>query len=152
MGFDFPAWERIVEDFRGLMVRNAGIARIKLSADKWTLNEMIGHLIDSASNNHQRIVRLQLSPALDFPGYEAEPWQEASRTAEYDTAALIEFWYSYNRFLLHLMRNVPEDHLERKWNRNGEAIPLSRIIVDYFSHLELHRRMFEDRVGEIVRS
>lgn len=152
MKFDFPAYQKIVSDFRDLMVRNAGIARIKLAADKWTLNEMIGHLIDSASNNHQRIVRLQLSPSLEFPGYDAEPWQEASRTAEYETAPLIDLWYNYNLFLIHLMRNVREDCLDRTWNRGGEALSLGAIIADYFSHLELHRRMFEERVGEIVGS
>ena len=49
-----------IESFEILMTRNADLADIRLAPDKWTLKEMIAHLIDSASNNHQRFVRLQL--------------------------------------------------------------------------------------------
>ena len=38
-------------------------------AGKWTPKQIIGHLIDSASNNHQRFVRAQEGAALTFPPY-----------------------------------------------------------------------------------
>ena len=50
------------------------ITTVKLNESKWTLKEIIGHLIDSASNNHQRITRLQLVEELHFPSYENEKW------------------------------------------------------------------------------
>lgn len=34
-----------------------------------TIKQIMGHLIDSASNNHQRIVRLQYNEYLIFPDY-----------------------------------------------------------------------------------
>ena len=36
---------------------------------EWSIKEIFGHLIDSASNNHQRFVRLQITDNLSFPDY-----------------------------------------------------------------------------------
>jgi len=51
--------------------QQSAIAR---SEDKWSPKEIIGHLIDSASNNHQRFVRAQFTDELIFAGYEQEGW------------------------------------------------------------------------------
>ncbi len=37
------------------------------SPERWTRKEVVGHLIDSASNNHQRFVRGQLAAGQEFP-------------------------------------------------------------------------------------
>src|SRR5262249_26785361 len=42
--------------------------------DRWTKKEVLGHLIESASNNHQRFVRGQIAAGQTFPGYEQERW------------------------------------------------------------------------------
>jgi hypothetical protein len=47
-------------------------SRRPLSKGKWSAREVIGHLIDSAANNHQRFVRAQFRDDLVFPGYEQE--------------------------------------------------------------------------------
>lgn len=66
-------YKEVVENFHVFLSSiNSDISNIKISEDKWSLREIIGHLIDSASNNHQRFVRLQYSDLLDFPAYEAE--------------------------------------------------------------------------------
>src|SRR5215468_10949110 len=70
--------------------------------ERWTRKEVLGHLIDSASNNHQRLVRGQLTSGQDFPGYEQEPWV---RIQGYQAARwndLIALWREYNTHLLHV--------------------------------------------------
>jgi len=62
------------------------ITKIKLAEDKWSLREIMGHLIDSASNNHQRFVRLQFGDMLDFPAYDGEEW---IRTQEYNSSCIL---------------------------------------------------------------
>ena len=37
-----------------------------------TIRQILGHLVDSASNNHQRIVRLQYNQELEFPDYQQD--------------------------------------------------------------------------------
>ena len=67
---DTAPFTKLVESFHSfLRTIHEDKASVKLSADKWSLKEMVGHLIDSASNNHQRFVRLQLTDQLTFPDY-----------------------------------------------------------------------------------
>ena len=54
----------------------SGIAK---TSDKWSAKQIIGHLVDSAANNHQRFVRAQFSDDLVFPGYDQEEWVRVQR-------------------------------------------------------------------------
>ena len=68
------------------------------SATKWAKKEILGHLMDSASNNQQRFVRAALQGSLTFPGYDQEPLVELQNFREVDWSFLVDLWASYNRF------------------------------------------------------
>ena len=40
----------------------------------WSIKEILGHLVDSASNNHQRFVRTQCEAGYSGPKYEQDQW------------------------------------------------------------------------------
>ena len=69
---------------------------LKPSDGSWTLKEIIGHLIDSAANNHQRIVRLQEGNLERFPSYNNEKW---IKIQDYVNANWVEFVFSFFFFL-----------------------------------------------------
>jgi len=71
--------------------------------------EIIGHLIDSASNNHQRFVRAQFSDDLVFAGYEQEGWVRVQNYQTEDWTDLVQLWRLYNQHILNVMSNVPEE-------------------------------------------
>jgi hypothetical protein len=107
--------------------------------DRWAPKEILGHLIDSAGNNHQRFVRGQLSAGVDSPGYEQESWVAAQSYLTEPWPDLMNLWLFFNRHLLHLMRNVREDALDTPIAIAGEApVPLSFVMIDYVRHLEHH--------------
>jgi hypothetical protein len=62
------------------------------SPDKWSVKEVFGHLIDSAGNNLQRIVRLSLQPALDLPGYDGEAWVAMQHYADRPWSEVVTLW------------------------------------------------------------
>src|SRR5437879_9915899 len=66
---------------------------------KWSKKEIFGHLLDSASNNHQRFVRATTQGSLTFPGYAQDSLVELQQFRSYDWPQLITFWQSYNCFL-----------------------------------------------------
>jgi len=119
---------------------------------KWSPKQIIGHLIDSASNNHQRFVRAQFSDDLVFPGYEQEEWVRAQRYDQESWEHLVQFWKLYNMHLLHLMSVVPKAVLTRlrgkhnlpqtAWQTIGEDSPvtLEYFMRDYVEHLKNHLR------------
>lgn len=106
---------------------------------RWSKKEILGHLIDSAANNHQRFVRAQLVPRLEFPGYEQEAWVAAQSYATESWPDLVNLWLLLNRHLLHIMKAVPEAALARPCAiGGGDALPFSAVIDGYVTHLEHH--------------
>ncbi len=108
---------------------------------RWAKKEVVGHLIDSASNNHQRFVRGQLEAGQTFPRYEQEGWV---RVQQYRTAPwteLIDLWRLYNSHLLRVAEAMPEE-ARRSACRvgDGDEITLEWLFVDYVDHLEHHLR------------
>jgi len=72
-------------------------------AGKWSKKEILGHLIDSAANNHQRFIRAQAEPQSSFPGYAQEFWGSTQQYQLESWEAMIELWKSYNIHLLHVV-------------------------------------------------
>lgn len=149
---DAKEFKEIIDSFYQYLLRiHDEITDIHLAEDKWSLREIIGHLIDSASNNHQRFVRLQLGDLLDFPGYNAEEW---IRTQNYNSMSwdvLITLWYNYNCLLLNIIENADETAYGNVWVKNEDTIPLEQLIHEYYKHLELHIEHFHSRQDEILR-
>ncbi|UTF51669.1 DinB family protein [Desulfomicrobium sp. ZS1] len=151
MNLDCVDCKARIDSFEALMTEHGNLADIRLAPDKWTLKEMIAHLIDSASNNHQRFIRMQLEPVLIFPKYDAEEWKNTTKITSFDYATLVTLWKTYNTLLMHLIENVNPAALNHVWRREDKDISLEALIHDYFAHMELHRTMFEERVEEIKR-
>ena len=106
---------------------------------QWSRKEILGHLIDSAANNHQRFVRGQLDRDLALPGYAQEKWVETERFEDREWSDLTQFWLAYNRHLLHLMTHVPRERLDATIRIGGdEPVSLEFVMVDYVRHLKHH--------------
>jgi hypothetical protein len=122
--------------FRALSEREAAA---RPSPAKWCRKEILGHLIDSASNNHQRFVRAQLEDDLSFPGYEQDAWVRTQDHAAADWKQLIDFWLAYNEHLARLITRIPEPRLATPCRIGGrEPVSLGAIVEDYLRHLEHH--------------
>lgn len=110
----------------------------KPNLDKWSKIEILGHLIDSAANNHQRFVRLQFEqePVIY---YEQNEWVKYNYYVQQVPAELIALWKHYNTFLASLIAKIPEDKMHAVCLlRNGESVQLSFLISDYIRHMEYH--------------
>lgn len=106
---------------------------------KWAKKEILGHLLDSASNNHQRFVRAALQGSLTFPGYDQNALVDLQNYAEVDWNFLVDFWAAYNRFLAHVIGQLPEDAATVTCDiGNNPPATLGWIAEDYVAHLKHH--------------
>ena len=105
----------------------------------WSRKELLGHLIDSASNNHQRFVRAALADALEFPGYDTPGSVRIQAVDRVAWPMLVDLWASYNRYLAHVIRHLPGSKLEVAC-RIGSNAPVSlRCLAEgYVEHLAHH--------------
>jgi hypothetical protein len=105
--------------------------------EKWSKKEILGHLIDSANNNHQRFVRAQFEnePRIS---YQQDDWVKHNRYQEMDRELLVNLWSNYNLFIAALAARLPEESLKKTCNSNGTAHSLEWLVIDYLKHLEHH--------------
>lgn len=105
----------------------------------WSRLELLGHLFDSAVNNHQRIVRALIEDEMRFPAYAQN---EMVRVQSYHTAepgALLELWAALNHHIAHVLRQTPAAKLSTPCIVGEDApIPLERLAHSYVEHLEHH--------------
>ena len=107
----------------------------------WSRRQVLGHLIDSASNNHQRFVRAALQPSLDFPGYDQDGNVRLQAPQEADWSLLVSLWAAYNRYLAHVIARLPAAKLETPCRIGaGEPVTLGFLATDYLAHLLHHLR------------
>jgi DinB superfamily len=105
----------------------------------WSRRQVLGHLIDSASNNHQRFVRAALQPSLEFPRYDQDGCVRVQAPQEADWRLLISLWANYNRYLAHIIAQLPASKMETVCRiGDGNPLPLQFVISDYITHLVHH--------------
>jgi hypothetical protein len=108
--------------------------------------QVVGHMIDSASNNHQRIVRLQYTKQLVFPDYRQDNdlWIAIQDYQHADWQNIIQLWKFYNLHIIHIIQAMDLNKLENYWNDfEGTKVTLEQMIEGYLWHLELHLKEIE---------
>jgi hypothetical protein len=140
-----------------LLTRSEDQSKTPRAPGTWSPKQIIGHLIDSASNNHQRFIRAQFKDDLIFDGYNQDDWVRVQHYQSEDWTLLIALWKSFNLHILHAVEQIPDAVLkEERVNHNlGERafkpVPhdqpatLEYFIIDYFDHMKHHlRQIFAD--------
>lgn len=107
----------------------------------WTRTELLGHLIDSAVNNHQRFVRALIQDELAFPSYAQQEMVEAQSYRTAAPSSLLELWAALNLHIAHVLRHTPPSKLATPCRiGTNEPMPLEQLALDYVAHLEHHLR------------
>src|ERR1043165_1956189 len=160
------SYEQFIRNFRDTIVSETARlkdipeeeSRRRSSPDEWAPIEILGHLIDSAANNHQRFVRAQFRDDLVFPGYEQDQWVSSQKYHEATWSDLIQLWSAYNLHLVHVASLIPEGVLTKSASpppldeiafnlveKNGPAT-LEYLIRDYLVHLRHHLAQIFDEL------
>jgi hypothetical protein len=117
----------------------SGQREAKPAPSQWSPGQELGHLLDSAANNHQRIVRAQLEDKPAMPGYDGNRWVELHRYQQRDWTELIGLWKALNHQLLAAAKAVPDS----AWSRtctiaDSEPLTLKFVFEDYLEHMMHH--------------
>lgn len=152
------SYQQFLREFRDTIVSATARLRdipeaqsgAKSSPDDWSAKETIGHLIDSAANNHQRFVRAQFTDDLVFPGYVQDQWVSSQNYRNESWNDVIQLWSSYNLHLVHVASAIPEDVLTKPRSPHtldqiafnlvdkNDPATLEYLIRDYLDHLRHH--------------
>jgi hypothetical protein len=147
-----------IADFRSI-VENAFVRMQNISDEaaakspapgKWSPKQVIGHLLDSASNNHQRFVRANFKDDLVFEGYDQEQWVDFHDYQNTLWSDLLELWRAYNLHIARVMERTPDGVRTALRSRHNlyktalvpiletEPATLEYFMLDYIKHLKQH--------------
>lgn len=117
--------------------------------EKWSAKEILGHLIDSAANNHQRFVRARHSNELSIVAYNQNAWVRCQNYPAADWSTLVDLWVAYNKHLAHIIANIEEGEWETPI-RIGDADPITLefLVHDYLRHLKHHLGRLYQVIGD----
>ena len=131
------------------------ITSLRIDKDQWTLKEIIGHLIDSASNNHQRFIRFQLSEELEFPDYKNSEWLRIQNHQSMKFIDLLSLFYYYNKLIINIILNIDERYLNNRWNidwdEKSSFITFEELLIHYVNHMKAHLSHFRERLSELEK-
>jgi len=141
-----------------LLAVPAEVSARRPAPGKWSAKEILGHLIDSASNNHQRFVRAPSQNDLVFPGYDQDDWVRSQDYQHAPWDGVVTLWRSYNEHLARVMAAIPSsvrlrEHARHNlddlaWRRFPAGRPgtLDYLMSDYVAHMHHHL----DQIGTLV--
>ena len=118
----------------------------KPAPHEWSKKEILGHLIDSAANNHQRFIRAVNKVAAQFLTYDQDEWVRIQRYNEAPWSSLVALWSAYNNHLSHVIECIPADAESSLCNIGKEnPVPLDLVIKDYLRHMRHHLKDILDQ-------
>lgn len=128
--------EREVVALRELTDEQAEVPR---GPGKWSPKEELGHLIDSASNNHLRFVGGAIGSEFRGAGYPQEQWVRLHNYVHLPYARIVNLWFEYNWLLANLIENIPDEKLSTEcFLGSDQSVTLGFVIEDYVRHMQHH--------------
>jgi hypothetical protein len=126
---ELPALRAIGEDQAGKHPREGA----------WSQKQELGHLIDSATNNHVRFVRASIEPEFRGLPYNQDGWVASHGYADLPWTMILDFWERYNQLLVELVARIPEDRLATRCIvGESQPVTLGFLIEDYIAHMQHH--------------
>ena len=114
-----------------------------------SIKQLLGHLIDSASNNHQRMIRLQYNSELVFPDYrqDNDRWISIQNYQDANWPNLVQLWKFFNLHMIQVIQSTDNSRLQNQWKDfEGTSVTLDQMIVGYLDHLNLHMNEIQELI------
>lgn len=158
MSFTINFRQLILDTYTQLSQISPEKATQKPNPEKWSIIEIMGHLIDSANNNHRRFTKAQWQENMIFDGYAQAEWVAAQNYQTADWQLILDLWKTYNLHICQLMKNTPEEKLNKKVVEHNlhqiamvtvpaeQPTSLGYFMKDYIFHIEHHLNQIEEMI------
>jgi hypothetical protein len=141
------------EAYQRLISLSKETIEVRPNPGDWSVKDIVGHLIDSASNNHQRFVRLQVADGLILPDYSQDNdiWVSIQSYQEAPWDELLALWRYFNLHLARVIRGVNEECIDHIWVVDEDtSITLGELMIDYLRHLKDHMRQIMELIAKMT--
>lgn len=124
---------------RALLSVPASLADVPWREGGWTRKQIVGHLLDSATNNRQRFVRATSEGSFNGPNYGQDAWVDAHGYADQPWGTLLGWWEAEHEILMAVVDRIPHSRLDAACVMDEDApVTLRFLIEDYVAHQRWH--------------
>lgn len=119
----------------------------KTNPAKWSKKELLGHLIDSASNNLRRLIVGQYEQGTKIV-YDQDKWVAYQNYQQMDFEYLQALWKLMSHQVANVIENIPQSKLDHTCDTGigkAEVHSLVYFIEDYIVHLKYHLNQIIDK-------
>ncbi|MGA2408492.1 MAG: DinB family protein [Bacteroidales bacterium] len=150
-----PQLENLVNEWEPVLMNlTEEVIAQRRNTQNRTIKQIVGHIIDSTSNNTHRIVHLQYQQSpLIFPNYATfgnnDRWIAIQDYQNEDWMILIQLWKYTLLHISHVIKNVNAEKLNNEWiSGPGQKITMKAMIIDFPRHLKLHLSEIKDLINK----
>ena len=140
-------WEK---KFNSLSEEQISVPR---NSQNRNIRQIVGHMVDSASNNTHRVVHLQYNKIpLEFPNYATygnnDRWITIQNYEQEDWNNLVQLWKFLHLHYLHVIQQIDANKLENEWLADiDEKVSLKDMVEDFQRHFKLHISEIEELIN-----
>jgi uncharacterized damage-inducible protein DinB len=112
---------------------------------KWTIKELLGHVIDTERIMTYRAVRFSRNDTTPLPGFEENFYVDHAHFNDRTLSGLAEEFNLLRRANLHFFRSLNEDEIGRAGTANGKQMTVRALLFVLAGHVNHHRRIITER-------
>ena len=137
-----------------LMALTTEIIESRRNSQNRNIKQIVGHMVDSASNNTHRLIHFQYqTDPMIFPDYahlgNNDRWIAIQNYETENWHDLVKLWRYTNQHLVHVIGNLNPEKLEHVWLTAVDTqVTMREMVVDYLPHFQLHLREIEDLINQ----
>jgi uncharacterized damage-inducible protein DinB len=112
---------------------------------KWTLKELVGHVIDTERIMAYRTLRIARNDQTPLPGFEEKDYVEYAHFADRTMESLAQEFAAVRRANMYLINSFNEEEINRIGTSNGSPMSVRALIYILAGHVNHHRKIIEER-------
>jgi hypothetical protein len=112
---------------------------------KWTVKELVGHVIDTERIMTYRLTRFARKDETELPAFEENDYVA---NAHFNTRSLASFAKEFKLLRsanMFLFRSLQEEELNRKGTANGNIVSVRALLFVIAGHLKHHQNILSER-------
>lgn len=121
------------------------VAQTTYAEGKWTLKEVLGHVIDTERIFTYRILAFARGETQALPGFEQDDYVKCGNFNNRTWQSLVNEFTLVRNSTLALIQSLPEDLTTREGNANGYKFSIRALIALVTGHEMHHANIIQER-------